>query len=975
MPNEYDYNACNPAIVPFEKIYVPYMNSRGQQEVREEYRIIPGRGYDILTEDVLNSGNLEVLKKFQEDHLLELTEEQNAPAKRYLDARIKNAQRVQAMQDKAKLFTALKKDPPKQEIVNQNGMIGFQNLKYPDYQTSSNGCWSIAYSTLLKSRGVNLSQEEVRQWRPDYKANMPLDQRANHERKRVMNVDDFNSIYPNADLVGQVLPNTAVNMMRLEPFETDNLRINGNRLTEEQKTLVGIEYLDQVKTRIKETITDALTTHQSPVAATWDGHFITITGITPDGIIEYEDSLGRDFDAPRTNRMSLDEMVNQGLSEHYNNYGDYFPRGQGIELTWLSDIPVKDVGQKQPGLHPDNENFVKVNNNGSVAVHVPLHNKQFSESGSPAFGQVGGKGVDKMLALDQDLLSEKWSMPKVTGIGFNNNILIGNVSTYYPGRVLRPGDMNLLREALTSQKQVFKDVHDGLSFTGLRIPTQQELRKYEEFRTTLNDLQDAADGKEIDIDKARETLSSMYDFMLEKPEGSNKTRFEDKFSRMNYNERTDLVEKMHLLNLSLGLGKDEATATLERLHENMEAEYRREVAKRDAETAFGRRITEHWDTVTQNLPYDNDKNSDQYALLQSSLAAIAANYTAYYNNIAAGKEPPFPKGSEVRPLMSRIQGSQAFQELLNGDHNWDYPTDFAKDYANADMRIKAERENLEKYKIPQSSLAQRQARFANIADSLDRTNTGYYTGLEVVSRRKNSTSFDNAKAAIRGLSTMPQPSPQDVKTAVETVRRYTDGKEKRRTRQFGRRRWHDCMRFLADTMPREEFEAYCKNINAIRDVQVGHPDYVSPEHFYPQLANANYIINDSITRIRENKNTLRDYARVIAVSNYANSNGETLFDGVRARNMLARDTENILKDPRFASFIGQSDKQFLVELMQGGGANFKAVWNSYKEANPTAEERARQSGTNRQVQQSSLVQPSQPSQPTQNNPQGPSAFQ
>ena len=133
--------------------------STGKPRTYSDWRPKPGTGYDILTDDVLTSGNLKVLNDFRKTHRKELADPKNSPAKEYLDARIQTAKRFQARERKAKLDAAMKKTPPKLAVDNKDGFIGFSELKYPDYQTSSNGCWSLAYSTLLKSRGADISQE------------------------------------------------------------------------------------------------------------------------------------------------------------------------------------------------------------------------------------------------------------------------------------------------------------------------------------------------------------------------------------------------------------------------------------------------------------------------------------------------------------------------------------------------------------------------------------------------------------------------------------------------------------------------------------------------------------------------------------------------------------------------------------------------------------------------------------------------
>ncbi len=267
--------------------------SSGKPRMRVDYIPKPGSGYDILTDEVLNTGNLKTLNDFRRTHRKELSDPKNELVRIYLDARIETAKRFEARERKAKLDAAMKKVYPKPAVDNKDGIAGFPDLKYPDYQTSSNGCWSLSYSTLLRSRGIDISQEEIRRWRPDYNENVKAED-VNPERKRLMNSDTGNSIFPNSDLLGKVLPNTAVNQLRIEPFETEQLLINGRPLNDEQKKAVGEEYKAQAKTNLQKTIMNAIQVHKSPVAVSWDGHFITVTGISPDGnTIRYEESLAR----------------------------------------------------------------------------------------------------------------------------------------------------------------------------------------------------------------------------------------------------------------------------------------------------------------------------------------------------------------------------------------------------------------------------------------------------------------------------------------------------------------------------------------------------------------------------------------------------------------------------------------------------------------------------------------------------------
>ena len=89
---------------------------------------------------------------------------------------------------------------------------------------------------------------------------------------------------------------------------------------------------------------------------------------------------------------------------------------------------------------------------------------------------------------------------------------------------------------------------------------------------------------------------------------------------------------------------------------------------------------------------------------------------------------------------------------------------------------------------------------------------------------------------------------------------------------------------------------------------------------------------------------MHDFARVIAVYNLGkdgegNFVGNERFLSERERNQLCSDTQKIMTDARFASFIAQSSTADLVNLMRHSPATFSAAWDSYKELEPLAEEK------------------------------------
>lgn len=158
----------------------------------------------------------------------------------------------------------------------------------------------------------------------------------------------------------------------------------------------------------------------------------------------------------------------------------------------------------------------------------------------------------------------------------------------------------------------------------------------------------------------------------------------------------------------------------------------------------------------------------------------------------------------------------------------------------------------------------------------------FFTVFYGIIQQKEISSDIPGKAAIRAFSSAESLTAGQIKTACDTVLKYLEGKEKRRNREFGRDRWNACMSFLANTMPPDKFEDYCRRVNEIRGVGPGSSKYVGPENFYVKGTKLESIMNDSKFRISQGTATLRDYARILAVRNMGDDDelyvGDEVFD-------------------------------------------------------------------------------------------------
>ena len=1095
-----DYKQKNPTVLPFDKVYKSGTN------IVQDYRLRPGSGYEILTDDVINSGNLELLYKFRDEHQEALNDKKYQNAKNYLDARIQTAEKLQAYENKAKLSAAQGKVPPMPEVSAGDGYIGFPDLKYPDYQTSANGCWSIAYSTLLKTRGVDLSQEEIRQWRPDYKENTAPNQKADVDRKYVMNADEANSISRNADLLGKVLPNTAVSTLTIYPYSTFGITINDEPIggdpdrfandpayrkqVEDRQRIFQEEYLAQVKAQIKDQIVKSIMDHKSPVALSVDGHYVTVTAINPENdTYIYEESRGAEIGAERTKIGSFDELIKSGMLDHQRG-GQIVP-GNGIELTWLKDLSVSKYGIDQSTL--DTDSFVTADRNGNVTIQLPQGLDTVSAAGNPSHGQVSSKVLEQAVGMDQTKLLQSLNGAQIKGIGPNGSILLATLGDSYPDRVMRQGDPQLAKEALGSLTNAFPALLAGLDHFSNNGATADEKLMVKEFTDALNSLRDAAAGKAADIDKAVNTLAGMYEFLLIRPQGSTQNRFQRSFQAMDGAARKNFVEQLRTLNDSLDLGRTNDVNRAEYIHEEWElaeapkaqaeekeddgynlfgndpeeeaqgTQTKEEETERvapplgeettpggdeeieqvnppmdaqttptgneeigqvnppmdaqttttgneeigqvnplmdaqttptgneeigqvnppmdaqttptgneeieqvnpplDAQTApsgnekteeaeapqpkeearesldrtgvrnrFDQRIAELWNKVQHSAAQGDAKDLPEEA--RASLAKIVANFVAYSENVRAHKDPPFPSEEEAGKFEEGVLNSDAFRRALKGEKPWlsgkdARPTDFIRDFGSVE-------EETQKYAIPEGEAWDlRKMRIKFAARGLQSTGEGSYTGMDLIQRTKNSESYDKAREAIykaAGLDSKP-PSAAELRNSVETVRAYLDGKEKRRGREFGRVRWTNCMRFLADTMPRQDFEDYCNKVNQARNVKPGHEDYVGPESFYPKPVTADYVIKDSISRISCGQNTARDFARIIAAHKLGQGQNGMQITSDKQLKKLCLETQKVLQNANFKQFMEKANKQELARLLENNGADFVDRWTQYQQQN------------------------------------------
>ena len=436
----------NNAFIQFTDVLKTHRDERSNSDVT----VLAGHKPVLtgLTEDILLNGDLNTLLDFYDKNQDRMTEEE----KQYMQIRIDSATEVSRLKQKAINDLAEGNVPQGPEPQkSEDGMIGFPDIKNPGVQTSSNGCWSMAYSLLLKSRGVDLSQERIRAWRPDQTKNPIPAELQNVASKESaisrMNVDGGNTISENPDLVTQVLPNTALRSVKIDPLSYETLTLDGNPVTDQNdKDKIKANYIKQASMMLSSTVSNAINKDHSPVAITYHGHFLTITGISEDGkSVRLEDTQQANPN-DRTSIVSIESIVTDAMSERALPNGEKrYPTG--FELNWLHDLKVPEFDKKnnqQIDIPEHDRMFMNPDTDGNLNIDVPSSYIQASNIGNPSAGQIEGKGVTISVVMDMDWLSQDLGGKKVESvISSSGNYTFGHSDTYYPNRVLYPKDPQL----------------------------------------------------------------------------------------------------------------------------------------------------------------------------------------------------------------------------------------------------------------------------------------------------------------------------------------------------------------------------------------------------------------------------------------------------------------------------------------------------------------------------------------------------
>lgn len=232
------------------------------------------------------------------------------------------------------------------------------NVNQDEIQRTSNGCWSVALSTMLKHRGVKLDQSQIRAYRPDVDS-FPND-------IEFANQDKPNSIHAYTDLIQSVLPNTAVNCAHYSSCPNkENQLLDQDKQTE----------LSKVADQMNKVITYAMQQGRGPVALLVGSHYHTIYELNDDkkGNVTVTFCDPYEF---KPQKMTLKQLAEKSYTvgnekQNENGTGTVVSNEKfEFEAQWLQDLK-NDKGELDLG--EDLREKIKYGEEGKLEIHNDIN--------------------------------------------------------------------------------------------------------------------------------------------------------------------------------------------------------------------------------------------------------------------------------------------------------------------------------------------------------------------------------------------------------------------------------------------------------------------------------------------------------------------------------------------------------------------------------------------------------------------------
>ncbi len=376
---------------------------------------------DVERRKLFNKNDIEVLQK-------EYANELKKGRKGVFDVKCFIQERVRKLQNinQASWTAAINNTGLPYNVPTVNGdSIKLAGVTQNGVQSTKNGCWSVALSTMLRYRGVEIGQTDIRGFRPNDTFGDEDMMEAN--RDLPMSINDY------VDLINMVLPNTSLNSADIAVADRDTARKN-----------------------LTDIVRRGLGKDNSPVAIAVGGHYYTIASIENDTL-----HILDPFEFYETD-VKIDEFLDKCLNKKLEN-GNYT-----FSAQWLSSIQV--TNDRKPVLS-DNDLSAQMAkakaDRDFLQSRLPETDDYESFTYNTSEGFVLTSVIPKKLYTSADL--QKRKVDAIAEINNNDKVM-----KQYQAYSKWEDKKNKLEEKINDAQEFIKQNHSA-----------EELRDYEKTIATL----------------------------------------------------------------------------------------------------------------------------------------------------------------------------------------------------------------------------------------------------------------------------------------------------------------------------------------------------------------------------------------------------------------------------------------------------------------------------------------------------------
>jgi uncharacterized protein Yka (UPF0111/DUF47 family) len=252
------------------------------------------------------TGNVEILENYLKDE--KNRKKLSSNEIEHLEFRIETMKELNKIgEENKKALIGNKRKSLIAPIEREDGTVELAHIHQDKVQNTFNGCWSVSLQLLLQSRGIKLTQEQIRSFRHNFVSEEEVEVIPESDEKDI-NQDRKNEMVNKVDLVMKVLPNTSVNNMLFMRGES-------------------MKNMDHAIETFKTVVKTALIEDCSPLSMVANGHFRTIVGIQGDEVLVKDSIQFRTHGANHTYKVPIKDIVKNTT-----------------KLFWLHDLQMEKDG-------------------------------------------------------------------------------------------------------------------------------------------------------------------------------------------------------------------------------------------------------------------------------------------------------------------------------------------------------------------------------------------------------------------------------------------------------------------------------------------------------------------------------------------------------------------------------------------------------------------------------------------------------